>query len=180
MDICWDPPLVAAAWLCDQLGMALFHDGTGRYLTVVDDQICVAALPTRARIPDLERARVCAVVNMCREYPGPQAAYAAHGIASLRLPTLDTTAPSAADLRRGVDFIRQQLEAHPGGRVLIHCKGGRGRAATMALAWYASTGMGVADGMRMLRAKRKVVEPIVASYPSLLEVADQGQRSQTR
>jgi len=56
----------------------------------------------------------------------------------LRLPTLDTNEPTFQSLKAGVEFIDARLQQEPGSRVLIHCKGGRGRAAAMALAYYIS------------------------------------------
>ena len=73
---------------------------------------------------------VVGVVNMCVEWPGPQDAYAEAGIKQIRLPTVDTTAPSYTDLAAGIAFIKETLATSPdGSRIFIHCKAGRVRHA---------------------------------------------------
>lgn len=73
---------------------------------------------------------VVGVVNMCVEWPGPQDAYAEAGIKQIRLPTVDTTAPSYTDLAAGIAFIKETLATSPdGSRIFIHCKAGRVRYA---------------------------------------------------
>ncbi len=53
-----------------------------------------------------------------------------HGFDVLRFPIVDYTAPSdAADTRRLVDGIVERLDL--GDRVIIHCRGGLGRAGTI-------------------------------------------------
>jgi atypical dual specificity phosphatase len=50
-------------------------------------------------------------------------------------------------------------------RVFIHCKAGRGRAATMALCYLiASTDMHPNDAMRLIKERRSVVEPGVRNF----------------
>jgi len=167
----WDPPFLTALRICDGLGITLLHDGTGEYLSIIDDDICIAALPSASRLPALEAANVASVVNLCAEAEGPAREYTRRGMTQLRLPTLDTTSPSTKDLQRGVAFIREQLERHPGRRVLIHCKGGRGRAAAMATAWYVSRGMSIKEAVSFLQDKRPVTERGIASYGPLREFA---------
>jgi hypothetical protein len=54
------------------------------FVTEFDDEIIISSLPFNSDIPELQRLGVCAVVNMCREYAGPD--YPAD-IVQLRLPT---------------------------------------------------------------------------------------------
>ena len=116
---------------------------------------------------------------MCAEYGGPAREYARNGVEQLRLPTLDTTQPSARDLVAGVRWIQARLRAQPGARVLVHCKGGRGRASTMALAFQLAREMEAASPssprgraaprrlMAAMKEKRPVVETAVARYPAV-------------
>ena len=92
-----------------------------------------------------------------------------------RLPTLDMSCPSKEDLRRGVAFIRRRLQETKaqGGRVLIHCKGGRGRATTMAVAYYAAKGEDPRAAFGRIKAVRPVAEPRILSYPSLVEFLEE-------
>jgi hypothetical protein len=151
-----------------------------------------------ADVPFMKSHGITGVVNMCIEWPGPQAEYSRVGIDQLHLPTVDTTPPSLADLERGIAFIAKQKEL--GGRVFIHCKvsscsdspsfldlqercitdiastvfvfqGGRGRAATMALAWYVSQGLSPKAGMLLLKSKRSVVSSVVVDYAAIQQLA---------
>ena len=38
---------------------------SGGFLSVVDDHICISALPFASRLPELQAAKVGSVVNMC-------------------------------------------------------------------------------------------------------------------
>ncbi len=97
----------------------------------VDDHILLGAMPLRSDVPRLAAEGVTAVVNMCKEYPGPVDLYKKHGIEQLWLPTVDFNPPSLADVEKGVDFIQRTIDA--GGQVYIHCKAGRARSATVLL-----------------------------------------------
>ena len=77
-----------------------------------------------------------------------------------------------AALREGVAFVAAQLAAAPGKRVYIHCKGGIGRAATMAIAHYVvNRGADPTDAAKMLKAARPIVAEGVAKYPSVQALA---------
>ena len=73
--------------------------------------------------------------------------------------------------QRGVSFISEHLRENPGSRVLIHCKSGRGRAATMALAWFVAQGHSPDTAVEWMQNKRSVIEPKVSEYSSLVEVS---------
>ena len=121
---------------------------------------------------------VGAVVNMCVEYAGPTAEYAKLGLPQCRLPTQDTCMPRAADLREGADFIAAQRAAHPEKRVLVHCKGGMGRAATMALAHYIlNRGRDKDDALEMLKTQRSCVAKTIGTYPCIAELVDASQKT---
>jgi atypical dual specificity phosphatase len=118
----------------------------------------------------LRVTRTRSVVNMCVEYAGPEQALRDHGIVQLRLPTLDTICPSAAQLREGVAFVAERRRLFPDKRVLIHCKGGRGRAAAMALAHFtANEGMEPEQALALMQRRRPVVEPVVLGYRQVRE-----------
>jgi atypical dual specificity phosphatase len=164
----WDPPLLIAAHLTQAGGQRLI----GPFITNIDENLAVGSFPMRGDVQTLVENKVVAVVNMCAEWPGPLAEYDAANIEQLWLPTVDTVAPAVEDLRRGLDFMREQLAANPGKRVFIHCKGGRGRAATMALSYLIVVqGMYVEQAFAYLKGKRSVTSSSVLTYPQLAEIA---------
>ena len=66
----------------------------------------------------------------------------------------------------------------PDKRVLVHCKGGMGRAATMALAHYiVNRGRDVDDALGMLKEKRTCVAATVKTYPCIVELVDEKKKS---
>jgi len=70
---------------------------------------------------------------MFAEWDGHVALYHTSGIEQLHLPTPDFTSPDIQAVHSGVDFIARFAEQ--GRRVYCHCKAGRGRSATITLAW---------------------------------------------
>jgi hypothetical protein len=69
------------------------------------------------------------------------------------IPLLDGTAPTAAQLQSGIDFIRQQL---PRGPVYVHCAMGHGRSATVVAGYLMATGAAATlpAAIDLIRARR--------------------------
>ncbi len=69
------------------------------------------------------------------------------------LPILDAAAPSEAELRAAVAWLRDATAAGP---VYVHCALGHGRSACVVVAYLLSVGTvgTVADGVKLLRALR--------------------------
>ena len=101
--------------------------------TAIDDTLILGALPTRRELSQFSDLQVGGVINMCAEWNGFASHYDNSGIKQLHLPTPDFTSPDIHAVRSGVDFISRF--AAEGRRVYCHCKAGRGRSATVALAW---------------------------------------------
>ena len=81
-----------------------------------------------AALAELRAAGVRLLVNLHRRgHAAP--ALARHGLAQVHLPTRDFAAPGPAALRAGVRAIEGELAR--GGRVAVHCGGGRGRTGTL-------------------------------------------------
>jgi len=171
---CWDPPLIWTGQLARHFGHRLLRP----FHSDVDDAITVGSFPMVGDVSWMSEHGVVAVVNMCAEWAGPRAEYRRAGIEQLHLPTVDTTSPTAEALIQGVRFINRTLseararfdpdsdQAPP--RVFIHCKGGIGRAATMALSWYVvAHGLDLEQAMRLLKAKRPIVSDSVLRYSAL-------------
>ena len=107
---------------------------------------------------------------MCREWPGPRAAYEREGIVQCWLPTQDTTVPTVEALREGARFIAAQRAARPDRRVFVHCKGGIGRASTMTLAHYMlNRAEEPAAAMARMKAARPIVRD-VRDYHSIVQL----------
>ena len=77
--------------------------------------------------------------------------------AYLHLSTRDDDAPTLDSLRKGVDFIRSEIEK--GGKVYIHCGAGVGRAPTMAAAYLVSAGMTPQQAWEAIRKERIFIRP---------------------
>lgn len=86
----------------------------------------------------------------------------------LYLPTVDDEAPTMEQLQEGITFCQRIIDA--GGTVYIHCKGGIGRAPTMAAAYFISTGLSLDEALMRIRKKRpfiKVMPPQMARLQEL-------------
>ncbi|MCU0959307.1 MAG: dual specificity protein phosphatase family protein [Pirellulaceae bacterium] len=127
----------------------------------IDAGVYLGALPLARDVPRWHALGVNAVVNMCEEYAGPEAAYRRAGIEQLRLPTVDFTAPSLDQVQRGVAFITDQRARGRG--VYVHCKAGRARSATVVLCWLVATrGMSPGAAQAWILARRPHVHPRLA------------------
>lgn len=127
----------------------------------IDAGVYLGALPLARDVPRWQALGVGAVVNMCAEYAGPEAAYRRAGIEQLRLPTIDFTPPSLDQVQRGVAFIDAQLARGRG--VYVHCKAGRARSGTVVLCWLiAARGMSPAAAQARILARRPHANPHLA------------------
>jgi predicted protein tyrosine phosphatase len=134
----------------------------------IEDWITEQVVTTGTRIsPDnwcelAERTGITVVVNMRGEYqdvfisPPP--------VAYLWLPVEDHFDPTAEQLLLGAQFIDAAVKA--GHRVLIHCKVGVGRSATMAAAYLIWTGLSVGEAVRQVEESAALL-PLVVSQPVL-------------
>ena len=120
----------------------------------------------------LAKDGVTHIINACAEWGGHPALYAELGIRFLHAPTLDFDPPSWKDALRCADFIRDALKGG-GGRVLVHCKAGKGRSVFLALGYFVlHEGMKprLADAqMRLQRPQisRKWSTPLIQAMESL-------------
>jgi len=88
----------------------------------------------------------------------------------LLLPTDDNEAPTLEHLHEGVDFIRKIVKE--GGKVYIHCWEGLGRSATMAAAYYVSTGKSIEDAWDHIKRRRSFVRPTRVQIERLEEFSN--------
>ena len=81
-----------------------------------------------------------------------------HGVEVLWNPTDDDFTAKPAELfRKGVAFAKAALDK-PEAKLFIHCAAGVHRAPMMALAVLGAMGWGLEDAMRMMEARRPVVD----------------------
>ena len=106
---------------------------------------------------DVARAGITHIIDMQIEFDDTQLAEP-HGIEVLWNPTDDDFHSKPVELfQRGVDFAARALELE-NSRVLIHCAAGVHRAAMMMLAVLCSQGWEMEEAMRMMVARRPVVD----------------------
>lgn len=101
------------------------------------------------------------VVNMCREYAGPESEYIRHGIQQFHAKTPDLCEPVYSDMIDCVSFLRlyRNNVKNANKRALIHCKGGRSRSACIALCYLLSTGIYTVDeAFKTIKASRTVAD----------------------
>lgn len=109
--------------------------------------------------PGLAAAGVRAAVDLRDEGRDDGEALARLGIASLHLPTPDHQAPTQDALDRGVGFVRAA-----DGPVLVHCREGVGRSATLALCVLTDAGDIPLEALRRAKDARRQVSPSPAQY----------------
>jgi protein-tyrosine phosphatase len=86
----------------------------------------------------------------------------------LQLPTPDQHAPTLSDLKKGIAFIKE--EVNNGGKVYIHCRAGEGRGPTMVIAYLISTGMTLDDAIKLIKKIRTFINPSRPQIERLKEV----------
>jgi atypical dual specificity phosphatase len=152
------------SWLFSE---ALFALGVWHKWDWIAPGVLLGAVPSRRDMARLRGMGIASVVNLCDEFAGHARELASQQLRQLRLPTIDYGAPSVADLRRGVAFIRDELAA--GRKVYVHCKAGRKRAPTLALCWLISTGLSPQHAQRTLSTARRQVSPRLWRDPAVRE-----------
>src|SRR5438270_3603047 len=103
-----------------------------------------------------------AVVDLREEECDDADLLASAGIDFLHLPTTDQLAPPRAWLDRGVEFAQQHIKR--GNRVLIHCQGGIGRSALLALCVLVAEGHEPLAALSWSKGRRELISPSHAQY----------------
>jgi len=155
-------PSLAFNWMMCALGVWNAWD-------TVDETVLLGRIPSRRDVERLHGLGVRTIINMCEEFAGHESVMRRLGIKQLRLPTLDYREPSADDLLRGVRFIEQHRDD---GRVYVHCKAGRGRGATLALAYLMCTyNLSATEAYKRLKAARRQVNRGLDRRPAIRQIA---------
>ncbi|GAB4575124.1 MAG: hypothetical protein Kow0077_25130 [Anaerolineae bacterium] len=116
----------------------------------------------------LQRAGVTAIVNMRREHDDRSAGIAISEENYLHLPTVDDTPVALEDLKRGTDWIAEQIAR--GGVVYVHCAAGSGRAPSMGAAYLiAHESMTTDEALAAIKARRPFIMPLPEQVQRLRE-----------
>jgi len=106
--VLWDWPLIFWIRLLSFVGRRALRP----FYSQINTFISIGSLPLHADVPFLAKKRVGAVVSMCREWRGPQEAYAQHNMLYFACPTADNCEPSYNALLNAVRFMRLFKQSH--------------------------------------------------------------------
>jgi protein-tyrosine phosphatase len=105
----------------------------------------------------IARAEVTHIIDMQIEFDDTPLAVP-HGIAVLWNPIDDDFQPKSPEVfQRGVDFALEALD-QPGTKIFVHCAAGVHRAPMMTLAILCSLSWKLEDALRLIEARRPVVD----------------------
>ncbi len=153
------------------LNRAMCAVGVWRRWDWVDEHVAVGALPSARFLRQLADAGISALVNLCVEYSGNERRLTGLGITQLHLPTLDYHRPCTDDIARGVDFIKEQVEA--GKKTYIHCKAGRGRSVTVAVGYLMATrNIAAEEAFLHLKSIRPNIDSDIPHAPEVVAYAE--------
>jgi protein-tyrosine phosphatase len=105
----------------------------------------------------IAHAEVTHIIDMQIEFDDTPLAVP-HGIAVLWNPIDDDFQPKSPEVfQRGVDFALEALD-QPGTKIFVHCAAGVHRAPMMTLAILCSLSWKLEDALRLIEARRPVVD----------------------
>jgi protein-tyrosine phosphatase len=141
-------------------------------ITWITDRISLGGgIWNENNMAEVARAGITHVIDMQIEFDDTPLAVP-YGINVLWNPTDDDFQPKTPDIfERGVEFGLAALDERAS-KVFIHCAAGVHRAPMMTLALMCSIGWKVKDAMRLIEARRPVVdfaEVYVSSVERFLE-----------
>jgi len=106
------------------------------------------------------------IVNMCREWGGNLEECKKLNIAHVHVPTADVCEPSFEGLVTAVDRMMQFANSNKGEKkIFVHCKGGRGRAVTVAVCFLIKQKkITASEAFELVSKKRHVAEKAVLTF----------------
>ncbi len=112
---------------------------------------------TAENMTQIARAEVTHIIDMQIEFDDTPLALP-HGIGVLWNPIEDDFQPKSPEVfQRGVDFALEALD-QPGTKLFVHCAAGVHRAPMMTLAILCSLSWKLEDALRLIEARRPVVD----------------------
>ncbi|MGA8733397.1 MAG: dual specificity protein phosphatase [Terriglobales bacterium] len=112
---------------------------------------------TAENMAQVARAEVTHIIDMQIEFDDTPLALT-HGITVLWNPIDDDFQPKSPEVfQRGVDFALETLD-EPGTKLVVHCAAGVHRAPMMTLAILCSLSWKLEDALRLIEARRPVVD----------------------
>ena len=143
-------------------------------LSWITEELAVGGAPRKRDYRRLASAGITAVVDCREEETDDAEALQRVGIKLLRLPIKDRYAMSQDQLREGVGWVNAQIDA--GGRVLVHCQHGVGRAPLLGGSVLISRGLTAPEAIKTLRTRRWQAAPNDRQIESLLEFEQRWRR----
>eukprot|EP00438_Fugacium_kawagutii_P028093 Skav211006 [mRNA] locus=scaffold1610:310253:311077:+ [translate_table: standard] len=176
----WDVPLLLVSYVVDVVlhpfGTAtFFHSGHhGPRATEFASEISgtpfyLGCRPLKHHVKMLKDLGVGLVVNMTKEWPGPQTQYETQGITQIQFKTLDTEPPTLQVLQKGAKEVASWCREHKDKKVYIHCKGGRSRSSCMLVACMVEMKLcsSPSEAVERIQRDRPVVDKGILTYGSL-------------
>jgi atypical dual specificity phosphatase len=141
-----------------------------RWWDSIDEHVILGARPFRRDVPRLLELNVGGVVNTCEEFPGPIDLYQRLEIEQFHMPTVDFTHPRYDDVAQALEFMDRKIAE--GRKIYVHCKAGRGRSATVVIAYLITRKqMTIVDAQNLLLSIRPHVNAKLADRPVVQEFA---------
>ncbi len=166
-------------WLYEKI-TRLQHGISPVETSKVSERVFVGGQQYKRGLDALRQLGIGATVSLREE-----ADDSARGVALPRhlwLPTPDDGAPTLDQLREGVAFIREAIQAGHG--VYIHCAQGVGRAPTMAAAYLIAEGHSPQSALETIRKVRPFITPTPIQLRRLVEwteaTTDEGRKTKTQ
>ena len=113
----------------------------------ITDDIAISSEPPSGAWTEVRSAGVRCVVDLRLEASDNAHDVTAQGLSYVRIPIADGAAPTQEQLDQATGWIDEHLGSE--GPVLIHCREGRSRSATVAIAALVSMGMPLFEAFRM-------------------------------
>jgi dual specificity MAP kinase phosphatase len=128
------------------------HPGLPPNADAITPQLVVGGFIDRGDWIELARQGVSVVVSLQAERHDEDAFGARQPDGYLRLPTIDHSVPTMAQLRMGAAFVDEAVRA--GKTVLIHCHAGIGRSALLCTCYLVYAGMEVEQAWQTVKTGR--------------------------
>lgn len=152
------------------------HTAKKYYEEIPGTPVVLGAVPMWGHPKKLHEKGVRGIINMMAESRGPcWGTFQDLGWNRLYLPTVDHIEPSVSDLEKAIAFI-EHVSLSPDSscnKTYVHCKGGHGRSAAVAICWllYAnkSENMTPREAQSILDAGKRKVRKHLYKQPNVLE-----------